>query len=377
MRTFFIVVLLVLSIDFLFSFFFLKETKFWRNDQWQNKYYRIKSDIYHHDLKPNIDVIEGWGGKLKRKIITNSIGFRDSDQKKINKSSDKKRILLIGDSFIEGSGYDYEHTFSGLLSNKLGDNYEVLNSAVESYSPSIYYKKTEYYLSEGYEFDHALVFLDVSDIYDELFIKFDNRQNIIADKSPKEQTLKRKIKNKVYAFGEILRDNTITFRFLYLVSDKTEQFKNYIKLKIKASKMLKKSFLKTSKDDTIFYRMTHIDRGSWTLNDKKYNEIKPGIKQAEKYLKKLFDLFEENSIDSQLIIYPWPTQIQFGDEKHQIYWKKFSKLNNIDLINLYDVFDADDKRKFILDNFIYGDVHWNKEGTKKVFNTLVKHLNFN
>ena len=82
MRTFFIVVLLVFSIDFLLSFFFLKKTKVWENDQWQNKYYRIKSDIYHHDLMANIDVIEGWGEKLKKKIITNSIGFRDWDQKK-------------------------------------------------------------------------------------------------------------------------------------------------------------------------------------------------------------------------------------------------------------------------------------------------------
>jgi hypothetical protein len=134
--------LLVFSIDFLLSFFFLKKTKVWENDQWQNKYYRIKSDIYHHDLMANIDVIEGWGGKLKRKIITNSIGFRDSAQKKINKSSDKKRILLIGDSFIEGSGYDYEYTLAGLLSSKLGNKYEILNSGVESYSPSIYFKKS-------------------------------------------------------------------------------------------------------------------------------------------------------------------------------------------------------------------------------------------
>ena len=101
--TFFNFCVVCISIDFLLSFFFLKKTKVWGNDQWQDKYYRIKSDLYHHDLMPNIDVVEGWGGKLKRQIITNSSGFRDSDQKNINKSSDKKRILLIGDSFIEGS----------------------------------------------------------------------------------------------------------------------------------------------------------------------------------------------------------------------------------------------------------------------------------
>jgi hypothetical protein len=376
MRPFSIILLTIFIADILITSVFLKKTELWKNDNWQKKFFRIKSDIYHHDLMPNIEQFESWGGELKRKIITNSIGFRDSKQRIVNKTSEKKRILLIGDSFIEGSGYDYEYTFAGLLSNKLGDNYEILNSAVESYSPSIYFKKTQYYLSEGYEFDHALVFLDVSDIYDELFINFDNKKNIIAETPPKEQTLERKIKNKVYAFGEILRDYTITFRFLYLISDKTEQVKNYIKLKIKASKILKKSILKTSKDDVIYYRMTHIDRGSWTLNDKKYDEIKPGLKQADTYLKKLFDLLEENSIKSHLIIYPWPTQIEFGDEKHQNYWEKFSKLNNINLINLYNIFISKDSRKLIFENFIYGDVHWNKEGTKKIFNTLIKEIKF-
>ena len=38
--------------------------------------------------------------------------------------------MLIGDSFIEGTGYDYEYTIGGLLQNELGNKYEVLNSDV-------------------------------------------------------------------------------------------------------------------------------------------------------------------------------------------------------------------------------------------------------
>ena len=144
-----------------------------------------------------------------------------------------------------------------------------------------WFKKIQYYLSLGYKFDQALIFLDLSDIYDELFIKFDENENIIAETPINKLSLERKIKNRAYALGEILRENTITFRFLYLVSDKTEIFKNYLKLKIKASKFLNKSFLKTSRDDTMYYRMTHIDRGFWTFNDEKYLEVQEGIKQSE------------------------------------------------------------------------------------------------
>jgi hypothetical protein len=325
---------------------------------------------------PNIEVVESWGGRLKRKIITNSIGFRDHQQNKINKVSDKKRILLIGDSFIEGSGYDYHYTFAGLLKNKLGNRYEILNSAVESYSPSIYYKKTEYYLSQGYEFDQALIFLDVSDIYDELFIKFNENGNIINETSVEQKTFKRKIKNTLYSTGEFLRDNTTTFRFLYLISDQTEILKNYVKLKVKASKFFNKSFLKTNKDDVMFYRMTHVGRGLWTNNEDKYSKVQSGIKQSEKYLKKLFTLLNNNNIQSTLIIYPWPTQIQYGDTKHAIHWEKFSKSNKIDFLNLYNIFKGNKKRDEIFNNFIYGDVHWNKNGTVKIFNEVIDKVNF-
>ena len=376
MKEFLKIFLIVLILDSILTSLFLKNTSFWKNEKWEDKSHRIISKVYHHDLKPNVEVYETWGGKLKRKIITNSIGFRDSSQKQILKNTDKTRILLIGDSFIEGSGYDYEYTFSGLLENELGNNYEILNSAVESYSPSIYFKKTDYFLTQGYVFDKALVFLDLSDIYDELFIKFDDDQNIISEIPKEKQTLERKIKNKIYSLGWFLRDNTLTFRIMYLISDKTEEIKNYLKLKLKASKSLNKSFFSTSRDDAIFYRMTHIDRGFWTFNEDKYLEVSQGLAQSEKYLKKLFELLNKNKIESYLIIYPWPAQIQYGDKKHSPFWENFSKSNNINLINLYDIFKSENNREFIFNNFIYGDIHWNKNGTLKVFNEINKRINF-
>jgi len=84
-------------------------------------------------------------------------------------------------------------------------------------------------------------------------------------------------------------------------------------------------------------------------------------------------LLEKNNIKSYLIIYPWPTQIFYGDMKHQAYWESFSKENDLSFINLYDQFESKNKRKFILDNFIYGDIHWNKVGTVKIFNGLNKN----
>ena len=222
-----------IAILFLFDLFlsnlFLKNTKYWEVPDWKNEHWRISSDIYHHTIKPNTKEIELWGGKFTKTIITNSIGFIDKNNRNIKKiNPQKKRLLLIGDSFIEGSGLDYEYTLAGLLDDHLGENFEILNSAVGSYSPSIYFKKTEHYINEGYKFDQAIIFLDISDVFDELFIEFDSIGNIKTYKETKKQSI---LKKYFYKTGYFLRDNTVTFRFLNIVSDKTELIKNYIKLK--------------------------------------------------------------------------------------------------------------------------------------------------
>ena len=69
-----------------------------------------------------------------------------------------------------------------------------MNSSVTSYSPSIYYRKTLFYLNKGLEFDYCFVFLDISDIPDENFIGEDDKGNIfdIREKA-KENSTKEKI----------------------------------------------------------------------------------------------------------------------------------------------------------------------------------------
>ena len=42
------------------------------------------------------------------------------------------------------------------INNFLSDKYDILNSAVTSYSPSIYFKKTQYNIKNGLEFDNTL-----------------------------------------------------------------------------------------------------------------------------------------------------------------------------------------------------------------------------
>jgi len=360
------IILAIFIFDFVASNLLFKKLSFWEYDKLTNQYWRIPSKIYHHDLLPNINVIEPWGFKLEKKLITNSLGFRDFTNKKIVKKGKKKRLLLIGDSAIEGAGYDYEFTLGGLLQNHLINEYEVLNSAIASYSPSIYFKKIEHFINEGYIFDKAIIFLDPSDIIDELFIRYDENDNILINQ---KNVNKKKI-------TDFLINNFLIFRSFLRISDATENIKNFLKLKYKASKKYNKSFFKTTNVDTLFYRMTHVDRSAWTFDNKIFTDYKIGLNKSSRYLKKLIKLLENNKIEYDLVLYPHPSQIMYKDLYHEPFWADWASKNKVNLISMYPIFNQINKRQIILDTFIFGDLHWNKKGTKLVFEKLIEEVDF-
>lgn len=103
-------------------------------------------------------------------INTNSLAFRDSEVRYVLKVAQSRRILLIGDSFTEGVGTEFENTFAGLLQRagqSRAEKVEFLNAAVSSYSPTLYYRKIKFLLDSGVTFDEVVVFSDISDVYDE------------------------------------------------------------------------------------------------------------------------------------------------------------------------------------------------------------------
>ena len=59
---------------------------------------------------------------------------------------------------------------------------EVLNAGLSSYSPIIYLKKLRWLIDQGYEFDEAVVYVDISDIQDEGFnYSYDAEGNLNPD----------------------------------------------------------------------------------------------------------------------------------------------------------------------------------------------------
>ena len=74
-------------------------------------------------------------------------------------------FAFIGDSFTEGTPIEYEDSFVGIFAEKTG--YKTANLGIVSYSQKFIYQKVNYLINEGFKFDHHVVFIDVSDFYDD------------------------------------------------------------------------------------------------------------------------------------------------------------------------------------------------------------------
>ena len=89
-------------------------------------------------------------------------GFNNPDMEWDGKEIE---YLLIGDSFTEAVGVDWDDSYAGILFNRLENRgIEILNAGVIRYSPRIYYLKTEHLLNiRKLRFDELIVFIDTFD----------------------------------------------------------------------------------------------------------------------------------------------------------------------------------------------------------------------
>ena len=337
----------------------------------------ISHKIFHHHLLPNSKEMQGGNGYPKFKVITNSLGFRDSKVREIDLKK-KNRIVFIGDSFTYGVLLDYEYTVPGLADIYFREKgIEVLNAGLSSYSPSIYYYKTKFFIEQGLKFSHLVVFIDISDIEDEaiIYVVDEQNQNVKDNHRQEDKNLKTKYGIKLrlqVQFRDFLELNfNITYTFIKYIDD---NFIDEILSKI-PSYAYEKKFIDYIVSEKYI-------RDKWTIDENVRKKYDVGIQKSIYYMGLLKNLLDENDIKLTVVVYPWFTQIYHNDlESIQVkIWEEFSSKNGNQFINLFPVFinnknedlSVQDK---ILKNFIPFDVHWNKNGSKVVFENFIKNFN--
>lgn len=332
--------------------------KAWNEILEKRKKYRVKHDVYHHDLKKSF-IGEGIWYRNEHEMCTNMFAFKisckdDSQQTQIYD------IAFIGDSFTEAVDMSYEQSFVGLVDKKFS-NLKVANLGVVSYSPTIYLSKINYLLKEGLKIKHLIVMVDISDIQDDaIFYKLDNENNV----------LERDVSSYIRRTENKKNPPKCPLSIFSLNLDLSCSIYRYFKF-------------------GIFEKLNFIPindhRSDWTYNDKSPSYGNFGVKEAIKIsiekMDLLYKLLNENDIQMSIGIYPWPDQIFNDDLKYskQIsIWRNFCKGKCKYFINGFEPFyqlkKGNSPENIYYKYYINGDVHFNKNGNKLIAHKIIETL---
>ncbi len=349
-------------------------------DFWQNAYppsdHRVRSEAYHHGLAPNRRITEAWG--LNRySYATNSLGFKDEKPRDVALKGQGPRILFLGDSFTEGKGFAYPQTFVGLVAKALaaektaGQGVEVLNAGVDSSAPVVYRLKAKHLLEKvGLTFDAVVVFLDVSDIYDQARrYRWDENGDLVVPAKEKETVSA--------GLRRLLRDYSIISRLGFVLYDHAEAVAGFVRQRFEIADAWNKPLSDVDDNDRWLYSVTRMVFSSWSYDDERWRAYgKLGRERAVRDMDGLLALLRPRGISLTLAVYPWPDQL-FHDPKaprHLGFWRDWAKAQEVSFIDLFPAFTGDDPRAVMKRYFIPFDMHWNALGHKLVADSFLKQF---
>jgi len=162
-----VVVGLVLELLFIEAALRFKLTSPWFES---DRHHFVSDPILHHRRLPHV-TRRSRGVDLR----TNWLGLRDREYP-VEKAGDTFRILMVGDSVIEGGGLQLEETIPAQLQAALnamgcGRTFEVLNAGVAGYSPILEYLFVKH-VGLSLHPDLVIVNFDMSDVHEDLLWTF-------------------------------------------------------------------------------------------------------------------------------------------------------------------------------------------------------------
>jgi len=306
--------------------------------------YRVRHPAYHHGLEPMVSDRPAEWGRLRYRVSTNSLGMRDRESRIVPLRSERPRILLLGDSFAEGLGYDFDDTFAGRLAAGLADEgVEVLNGAAVSYSPIVYLAKTRHLLeTEGLEVDRVVVCLDLSDVHDEarIYLPEIGRDGV------------RAVDDGMGLVRSFIRRRTILVNAINQLNRRRRRSSERLQL--------------------------GVFRGLWA-HDPVAMELygREGLRRAGRRLSELAAFLRDRDVAMTLVVYPWPDQIAARDrDSVQVtHWREWAAREGVDFVDLFPAFlEAGPPERVLREWFIPNDVHWNAEGHRVVAENLLAAL---
>jgi len=324
--------------------------------------------VRHHALEPNCSCKRQWG-KKSYPFATNSLGFRDENIRQVPLTGTRPRILLLGDSFTEGM-VPWPESYVGQIAARF-PQYEFLNGAVESDSPSNYFNVARALLDCGVKFDEVIVFIDMSDAQDEAAFYRDIDASGAVDGST-----------------QIVHNSGwyATLR-LYITE--------HLLLTNRVVGILERESVKHG-----FYRLNvghgplfDLERSAWTyrkVSDKDPYEIgyaplgvEGGLVREQAKMDLLWRELEKRNIPLSVVVYPWPAQIAHDtiDSKQVRIWRDWCAGKCKRFVSLFPAFFAvkeqcpkSEPGCWYLSHFIFGDTHYNSTGDALAADVIIRSL---
>jgi hypothetical protein len=330
--------------------------------------FRAPHPYHHHGFLANASANTRWGER-EYAVHTNSLGFRDRSPRRVALEPAGRRILVIGDSFVEGIGVPFEETVCARLQERLGPTVEVLNGGAVSYSPKLYRLRVEYLLEEvGLRFGELLVLVDISDVQDEVhYESFHPRLPGALDRA--WAALRAFLARRSLAFsavGAILRQrrggvsNAIDVEDL---ADNSIYFRDLAAYQVEGGQAA-----------------AERGRWEWTIAEPLMEAWgRRGLELARESMRALVELCRARGIAVTVCVYPSPVQILMEDEDSlQVrFWREFAAEAGVGFVDLFPRFvgkEAGRPRAVYKRYFIEGDVHWNAAGHELVAEALLERL---
>ena len=387
----FFVIDLSLTQLYLFNFYYKKLEKQYISDL-EN---RVPNKDYKYTFKKKSSFKSNYIGH-EYIVKTNNLGFRDYEVRDLNKNS--YYTIVIGDSFVEGVTLEYKDTLVAQLNKKIQNNninnYEFLNAGVSSYSPYIYQRKVISIIKENpwLKTDRVILLLDKSDVPDELNY-FDPKQR------PEYFPVEKEDYNFQYNedfFTDLKRGDlwrflskqTTSGSFLKIVGDIMDMERRNLRDRYKLSKKLGKSFFKISSKQVKGFRSINSITRWPRSNVPNYFQgnlwettSKQSIDFSIKNIVKIKNYLDNKNIELLVVLYPWPFEIanKVPRENYTNYIIEKLTGEEIKYISTYKYFLKGDIYSNISDNYIYNDVHFNRQGneilSKIIWEEHIKNLN--
>lgn len=327
--------------------------------------HRIPHPDYDHGFRPMTRGVDHYG-PLTSEIFINSLGLRDASCCQIDPSTKNPRILLIGDSFVEAGCIPWDKTFAGILSNYGKEKgVEVLNAGVASYCTATEAAKVRYLVEkEGLRFDRLVLFIDVSDVRDELFHKLqpDGYSEFIPTGPYTGEVAKK-----------IMRARRFEDAYLWLGRNVENNFALLGALVRNSWQMLKDRYgLEAVKE----FSKTNYELLSWPEPPERHWKMaEQGKTRILGSLEAVLDLSRKHGFALTVVSYPWPDQVLQPNPQTPARetWRKWCEANGVPYISLFEIFWNAGLPQEVVDRYyIHGDMHWNEAGHALVAKELIR-----